>query len=120
MSPHHPKPLAHAGPACIRCITLAAAPHLPAFPPAGLFSYTASHYAAYHYCNRLPARLPALPACSLVPACLQAVKKANELFDKYASGGRDGRLTLPELQQLMREASQEFPHLREHLTFLDG
>jgi hypothetical protein len=55
-----------------------------------------------------------------VIACLQAVKKANELFDKYASGGSDGRLTLPELQQLMREASLEFPHLREHLTFLDG
>ena len=55
-----------------------------------------------------------------VTACLQAVKKANELFDKYASGGSDGRLTLPELQQLMREASLEFPHLREHLTFLDG
>ena len=62
-------------------------------------------------------------ACHLgccLPACLQAVKKANELFDKYASAGSDGRLTLPELQQLMREASQEFPHLREHLTFLDG
>ena len=75
--------------------------------------------------------MPALPACPPLtscslhacrcsPPCLQAVKKANELFDKYASAGPDGRLTLPELQQLMREASEEFPHLREHLTFLDG
>lgn len=50
----------------------------------------------------------------------QAVEKATELFDKYAKTHSDGRLTLPELQQLMEEASQQFPHLREHATFLDG
>ncbi|EFN51687.1 hypothetical protein CHLNCDRAFT_59165 [Chlorella variabilis] len=50
----------------------------------------------------------------------KAVEKASELFDKYAATHSDGRLTLEELQQLMREASQEFPHLREHATFLDG
>ncbi|PRW59414.1 type-II calcium-dependent NADH dehydrogenase isoform A [Chlorella sorokiniana] len=50
----------------------------------------------------------------------KAVEKATQLFDKYAQTHPDGRLTLPELQQLMAEASQEFPHLREHATFLDG
>lgn len=50
----------------------------------------------------------------------QATQKATELFDKYAATHADGRLTLTELQQLMREASEEFPHLREHATFLDG
>ncbi|KAL4428590.1 hypothetical protein ABPG77_008902 [Micractinium sp. CCAP 211/92] len=49
-----------------------------------------------------------------------ATQKATELFDKYAATHADGRLTLTELQQLMREASEEFPHLREHATFLDG
>lgn len=48
------------------------------------------------------------------------MEKASELFDKYAKTNANGRLTLPELQQLMEEASQEFPHLREHATFLDG
>jgi hypothetical protein len=47
------------------------------------------------------------------------VEKASELFDKYAVGTA-GRVSLTELQQLMREASSEFPHLREHATFLDG
>lgn len=51
---------------------------------------------------------------------VQATAKATELFDKYAATHADGRLTLTELQQLMREASEEFPHLREHATFLDG
>ena len=46
------------------------------------------------------------------------MEKANELFDKYA--GADGRLSLPELQQVMREAAEQFPHLKEHATFLDG
>ncbi|KAI7836386.1 hypothetical protein COHA_009749 [Chlorella ohadii] len=50
----------------------------------------------------------------------KAVEKATQLFDKHAQTHPDGRLTLPELQQLMEEASQEFPHLREHATFLDG
>ncbi|KAI3439031.1 hypothetical protein D9Q98_001441 [Chlorella vulgaris] len=49
----------------------------------------------------------------------KAVEKASELFDKYAVGTA-GRVSLTELQQLMREASSEFPHLREHATFLDG
>ena len=48
------------------------------------------------------------------------MEKAGELFDKYAKTHADGRLTLPELQQLMAEASQQFPHLQEHATFLDG
>lgn len=99
----------------------------------------------------------------------KALEKATQLFDKHAQTHADGRLTLPELQQvgglwwaqfwvtlrspcgvaverraharvlappaaphvghlvharlaaqLMEEASQEFPHLREHATFLDG
>ena len=80
------------------------------------------HFALTASAPCLPAQhqLPAACLPVYVIACLQAVKKANELFDKYASAGPDGRLTLPELQQLMREASEEFPHLREHLTFLDG
>jgi NADH:ubiquinone reductase (non-electrogenic) len=48
-----------------------------------------------------------------------ALAKAEELFNRADVNG-DGRLSLRELQDMMREAAKEFPHLAEHARFLDG
>lgn len=49
----------------------------------------------------------------------RALDFADELFAKYDSNG-DERLQLEELQALLQEASERFPHLKEHATFLEG
>lgn len=49
----------------------------------------------------------------------RALDYADELFAKYDRNG-DERLQLEELQALLKEASDQFPHLREHATFLEG
>eukprot|EP01023_Acetabularia_acetabulum_P034139 TRINITY_DN32055_c0_g1_i3.p1 TRINITY_DN32055_c0_g1~~TRINITY_DN32055_c0_g1_i3.p1 ORF type:complete len:342 (-),score=66.83 TRINITY_DN32055_c0_g1_i3:370-1395(-) len=49
----------------------------------------------------------------------QALQYADQLFDK-ADLNKDGKLQLSELRQLLQDASQEFPHLQEHATFLDA
>lgn len=101
-----------APPAFCVCRALARAwPSAPAVQPALLGTQLPSLPHA-RYPSPTPTPAPCPPA--------QATAKATELFDKYAATHPDGRLTLGELQQLMREASEEFPHLREHATFLDG
>ena len=49
----------------------------------------------------------------------RALDFADELFAKYDRNG-DDRLQLEELQALLQEASERFPHLKEHATFLEG
>lgn len=49
----------------------------------------------------------------------RALDFADELFVKYDRNG-DDRLQLEELQALLQEASERFPHLKEHATFLEG
>ena len=90
-------------------------------------------------CAPLPHTQPCAHSCTRPPhpPRLQAVEKANDLFDKYAAaaGGSgqgaaaaaeagasssEARVSMSDLQALMREASEVFPHLREHAIFLDG
>ncbi len=49
----------------------------------------------------------------------RALDYADELFAKY-DRNNDERLQLEELQALLKEASEQFPHLKEHATFLEG
>ena len=49
----------------------------------------------------------------------KALDKADELFERADADGT-GRLTLAQLRTLMREASEEFPHLAEHASFLES
>jgi len=49
---------------------------------------------------------------------VKSITFAQELFDK-ADTNNDGKLTLEELCDVLREASKEFSHLSEHVRFLD-
>eukprot|EP01024_Parvocaulis_polyphysoides_P073525 TRINITY_DN9468_c1_g1_i5.p1 TRINITY_DN9468_c1_g1~~TRINITY_DN9468_c1_g1_i5.p1 ORF type:complete len:604 (+),score=96.75 TRINITY_DN9468_c1_g1_i5:111-1922(+) len=48
----------------------------------------------------------------------QALQYADQLFEK-ADVNNDGKLQLQEIRQLLKDASEEFPHLQEHALFLD-
>jgi hypothetical protein len=56
-------------------------------------------------------------------ACFSAqpksLDKATELFDRADTNG-DGKLSLKELADVLKSASQEYSHLAEHVRFLDG
>lgn len=49
----------------------------------------------------------------------KALEKADELFD-VADVDNSGGLTLAELREVMKQASTEFPHLKEHASFLEN
>lgn len=48
----------------------------------------------------------------------KALDKADELFERAAKDS-EGRMSLSGLQKIMTEAAEEFPHLREHASFLE-
>ena len=99
-------------------------------------SHSRAHLCAAPLC--VPPRTLIHPHTHAPSPPLQAVEKANDLFDKYAAAGSSGqgaaagassssgngsseaRVTMKDLQALMREASEAFPHLKEHSIFLDG
>ena len=48
----------------------------------------------------------------------RALTHADELFARAANGG-DGRLTIPELKNVLVEASTEFPQFKEFASFFE-
>lgn len=48
-----------------------------------------------------------------------ASEHVDELFDA-ADTDSDGLLSVAELQQLLHDCAEEFPHLAKHARFLDG
>lgn len=48
-----------------------------------------------------------------------ASEHVDELFDA-ADADKDGLLSVAELQRLLHDCAEEFPHLAKHARFLDG